>query len=153
MARRNHINPDQLRMFMSAREISPASSVDAAEQDEEAFEQLMDKKLNESIDRGLYDDIARKGVKAPVQVIHHPTVGNILGHGNHRFASQRDIDPDALMPVVHTDAVRPYPDDPSEYIRNEWEPYETLKKYEKLTGGVGVTDSPRWFWADNGDDD
>jgi hypothetical protein len=129
MRSKRHINPDQLRMFMSAREIDPDTSVDVGEYDDTSatddFEDLMDMKLDIAKDKGLYYDIERRGVQVPIQVIRHKDGRIDLGHGNHRFAVQRDLDPDALMPVVHTDAVYDQVTDDVEF----YNPYKTIDKY------------------------
>jgi hypothetical protein len=144
MANKNHINPDQLRMFMSAREIDPDTSVDAEEDDRDSLDELLGYKLDESKQTGLYYDIGRRGVQTPIQVIHDDTYGKrVLGHGNHRFAAQRDINPDALIPVVHTDAV---------YDEDDFDTYGTLRKYKEYTGGKGVDDAMSWQNEVNWDD-
>jgi hypothetical protein len=130
-------------MFMSAREIDPDTSVDVGEYDDTSatddFEDLMDMKLDIAKDKGLYYDIERRGVQVPIQVIRHKDGRIDIGHGNHRFAVQRDLDPDALMPVVHTDAV--YDDRPAWHDRygpdqyrgpdgvEFYNPYKTIDKY------------------------
>lgn len=55
-------------------------------------------------EQSLYDSVARDGVQKPVSLAHEQfgSLGKpeIVG-GHHRLASQNNIDPDALVPVLH----------------------------------------------------
>jgi hypothetical protein len=50
---------------------------------------------------GLYDSIKEHGVKEPVDIIHHPEKGMMLGEGHHRVAAAMDINPKMKIPVRH----------------------------------------------------
>ena len=106
---------EQLKMFMSPNEINPSSAIDFdATMDAERHEkdpemvdaymkQGMEQKLAAATGSGLRANIEKRGVIKPVQVIHTPEFGRTIGHGHHRFAAAQDIDPDALIPVHHTE--------------------------------------------------
>lgn len=57
----------------------------------------------------LYDKIERDGVQKPIHLSHtwqesgfeDPVNRPVIGQGHHRVASETDIDPDRLMPVIH----------------------------------------------------
>jgi hypothetical protein len=106
---------EQLKMFMTPAEIDPSSGVDspystvvehhqsAPERVRSQFGTLMEEKTSEAKYKGLTKDIKKRGVVMPVQVIHTAELGRTLGHGHHRFAAAKDIDPDMLIPVHHTE--------------------------------------------------
>lgn len=154
MAARNHINPNQLKMFMTPREIDPTGSVDddtsvdfsEPEQVRRTYlEGLLDTKDETAYKTGLYDSILEEGVKTPIQIVHDPEGGNILGHGNHRFAVARHR-PDTLIPVLHTEGIR-YPRNKS---LNPMEAVMDYRDYMQKTGhgDTGTTDSWAWHGGD-----
>jgi hypothetical protein len=130
MAASDHLHPEQLKMFMSAREImagydphegdrmykgthlqvaagapKPAFPEHGSvhELESETNQDMWDRKLQESKPL-LYNNLKKEGVKDPIplttlhyQGSHRPMVGG----GQHRIAAMNDIDPDALMPVLH----------------------------------------------------
>jgi hypothetical protein len=112
MAASDHLHPDQLKMFMSPREI--AGYIDEFGDfgaEPKYIESGTAAKMAESRDSGMHDSIAAEGVKKPVEISHFSeNYGDpksrvrgktILSQGHHRWASQNDADPDRLMPVVH----------------------------------------------------
>ncbi len=118
MAAKNHLNPKQLKLFMTPDEImsSVTDSVDrttpytdSVYDDEtgeyvdvhypgQTMDELWDNKLSESKGKGwgipepLYDSIAKHGVKRHVtlQPNYHDD-GYTMGQGHHRVAAAADI--------------------------------------------------------------
>lgn len=74
----------------------------------ETDEKMVERKLNESVDKGLVDSILEEGVKKPIHLGTTPATNlgdpsrprqpQIL-EGNHRFAAALAIDPDMQVPV------------------------------------------------------
>jgi hypothetical protein len=102
-------NPNQLRMFMTPREIKTGYFPNLPDKDEfydadlgdyrtETDEELWDRKLNESIDYGLLDSVAKHGVEVPVSI--DPRTRQIRG-GHHRIAAANHINPDQFIPVMY----------------------------------------------------
>jgi hypothetical protein len=134
---------EQLKMFMSPSEIEFSSSVDHPH---ETFEDVLETKLQRAHSSGLYSNIEKEGVKAPIQVIHDRRTGkNILGHGHHRYAAASALEetsqPDILVPVVHTEAkYESFGDDDYEYFDalgsvKDYDNY--MNKYVKQGRGTG----------------
>ena len=130
MGQRHNINPDQLTMFERAgdlanpKEFYPGDAY-GYENDEdgqyeshispaEVRDSVKREKLTESHEDGLYEDIAARGVKEPVDLVHKDDLGyghimhhdtgvhtsrGLLWNGHHRVYSQEDIDPKAWVPV------------------------------------------------------
>ena len=115
----DHTNPDQLRMFVPAREIVEQWGY-ADQRIGESREAVMADKVSESkiggphITHGHtkpdfasethYESIQREGVKEPVSAYKHKDVGDgvrpgLLGEGHHRVAASYDIDPSREIPV------------------------------------------------------
>jgi hypothetical protein len=119
MTASSHLQPEQLKMFMSANEImsthvpNPADfedeDEDFASSDEEVTGNFWDRKLTESMDNGTYDSIHHEGVKEPVNLYtKHPDKNTPkreqrIGNGHHRVAAMNELDPDEVMPVLHHD--------------------------------------------------
>ena len=114
-------DPEQLKMFMSAREIRagyqgsdydrqktyPSGEPSRLETDDELF----DRKTVESTTKdwdNLYGRIADEGVTHPVHLSHQfgSQGKKQIGEGHHRIAASEHIDPDRLMPVLHHEDVR-----------------------------------------------
>jgi hypothetical protein len=146
---------EQLKMFMAPSEIDPSSSIDAEQG--EYIEDVMEEKLEEAKNSGLYDDIRQKGVKTPIQVIHDPHTGEImLGHGNHRFAVAQDLEnqgkSDVLLPVVHSIAryEKYYEDDDPGYF----DALRTVKDYDNYMNrnfGQGRGTGDKYTWQSDED--
>lgn len=112
MAASDHVNPHQLRMFMSPNEIADyVHEFGDFGADPKRVESGAAYKVRESKDSGMHDSIAAEGVKKPIEISHFDdSYGvtdskargkRILSQGHHRWASQMEADPDRLMPVVH----------------------------------------------------
>lgn len=114
MSASDHLQPEQLRMFMTPREIVEGGRFAPSDkQYGESVGRMWQRKLKESQrpptsrghGAGLYDSIARSGVQSPVELYH----GNPEEHdpdqvwdGHHRLASAYATRPDAHIPVEHT---------------------------------------------------
>lgn len=148
---------EQLKMFMSPSEINPSGSVDAPwtkvaerhkkrpKRTREMFTALMNEKTAEAAAVGLTEDIRRRGVVMPVQVIHTPELGRTLGHGNHRFAAAMAINPDMLIPIHHTEGTMKDISYGNKTMRElDWWPADA--EYREMHGKRGVL-SYRGAWA------
>ena len=116
MSAQEHINHDQLRMFIPAREL-----MDHAAGHTEGYDgnyltmrnspKMYAWKLEESKHSGwnenrtndtLYENIKKEGVKSPVS-LRLNSLSNLPGpqinDGHHRIASAHDIDPNMEIPV------------------------------------------------------
>lgn len=119
MSANENLQPEQLAMFMPAGTLRTYDSVDR-QADKQTINELWTKKLRESkkpgdphtLDMtvghgaGVYDSVKAEGVKTPVNVSYRKERGAripTMGNGNHRVAAQADINPDALVPVLHHD--------------------------------------------------
>jgi len=102
---------EQLKMFMSPREIGERVSAYGDfgpnmgglphEQPKGPGFKLMNSKQS-----GMYDSIAKDGVKHPIAIEHggvSSKEGAAVINGHHRLVVQSHIDPDRLMPVNHWD--------------------------------------------------
>lgn len=157
MPAKNNINPDQLKMFMTPREIDPTGSVDSHRSIDTRFDEnsrrgfldrLMKWKRDESEQSlpgalSLSESIKRFGVINPVQVVHSDVLGRVIGHGNHRFAS---VDPDTLIPVVHTQGqmVRKFGNVSSLHVGSALSDYEDFMEQTKSPEGAGSWDEIDW---------
>lgn len=110
MAASNHLNPKQLRLFISARELREQFDPNWGdfEGEETEPEQVWDRKLSASKETGLYDDIQDIGVRIPVTITGNPDGSGfnpeVMG-GHHRIAAAYDINPDMEIPVNYDDNV------------------------------------------------
>jgi hypothetical protein len=106
MAARDNLNPDQLKMFMSPREIGQevtAYGDFGVNMGGLPHEQRGAKfKIHNAQESGMHDSIAKDGVKHPIALTHTPR-GLETANGHHRLAVQSSVDPDRLMPVSHWD--------------------------------------------------
>lgn len=104
-----HINPNQLRMFMTPREI--AATVQQAETNIRKPEDLKNdyvakSKLIRAKNNGLADSIVKEGVKKPIDIMHEydddwGDETTQLVNGHHRFSVSLDVAPDKYIPVQH----------------------------------------------------
>lgn len=99
---------EQLKMFMSPREIG--DRVDAygdfgVNMGGLPHEQKTGPtwKIKNSQQSGMYDSIAKDGVKHPVAIAHEKGDRAVFINGHHRLSVQSSVDPDRLMPVSHWD--------------------------------------------------
>lgn len=110
MAAKRAINPNQLKLFMSARELREHFDPywGDFEGDETEPSKVWDRKLSASKETGLYDDIKDIGVRIPVTITGNPDGSGfnpeVMG-GHHRIAAAYDINPDMEIPVNYDDNV------------------------------------------------
>lgn len=125
-----HVQPEQLKMFMSPREIMGSYDVNFHEREQathadgslvrptrmETDDEMYARKLAESKTPGgwnnhkpgapsIHESVGQEGVRMPV----HLATGerwHQVGNGYHRIAAQADHDPDRLMPVMHHENLR-----------------------------------------------
>jgi hypothetical protein len=106
MAAGRHINPNQLRMFIPAREIRDTIPINDGELNrkwEEATretpDEMWDRKLEESHENyeeehgdgyTHYESINNEGVTNPVKLVAQPGKPIKMGHGYHRVAAAAD---------------------------------------------------------------
>jgi hypothetical protein len=140
---------EQLKMFMTPAEINPQGGIDAPETTDPRrlpsirkrhMDHMMQWKRDAAVGTGLAASVAKEGVKVPVQVIRDPNIGNVIGHGHHRFAVS---DPNALIPVIHTEGII----DAQSGMLDPWEAMEDYTSYMTRVGdgpGMGSTDSATW---------
>jgi len=108
MAAKHLVNPNQLKMFMSADEITAHYQPLDADRNRsgaglESTPELYARKNREFQQSGMTPSIARHGVIDPVHLgTAHGREGKpqIMG-GHHRIASSMDLNPHRLMPVLH----------------------------------------------------
>jgi len=109
---------EQLPMFMSASEIMGKvnSSADApgAKMEDVWHQKLYEAKTGairnalyvptrKRRGNSLYESIQNNGVREPVQLNRNGAEGYSLAEGHHRVAAAHDIDPNMMLPVVHSD--------------------------------------------------
>lgn len=93
------------QQFMAAHEIAKLPFTDAHRG--ESNEEVLARKLASAkadkweSSKGMYESIKKHGVLEPVDIIHHPEKGMMLGEGHHRVASAMDINPNMKIPVKH----------------------------------------------------
>lgn len=98
---------EQLKMFMTPREIG--ARVDSYGDFGPNMGGLPHEqpkgpkwKIRNSQESGMYDSIAKDGVKHPV-ALGYSAKGTTFVNGHHRLSVQSSVDPDRLMPVNHWD--------------------------------------------------
>lgn len=117
-------NPNQLKMFMTAREIiSEYKPLEGDYINEETADELWERKANESETNGLLESIRKHGVQIPVSLDHADK--EVLG-GHHRIAAQYRLNPDQFMPV--------------NYETNPW----ATKTYEAVTEALSDVPLPEF---------
>lgn len=119
-----HLNPNQLKLFATAREIMDFPAGDSGDDDESewgasladspalAKRKLLESKTgteNEAETRrnqyqeSLHDSIRKHGVITPV-LVQQTDVGNTwLLNGHHRVTTAYDINPDMYIPLSYTE--------------------------------------------------
>lgn len=142
MAAKKHINPNQLKLFMTAQELMDHFEPNPGDVEDHASPQAMwNTKLAESKENKLHEDIENIGVRIPVTITDSPQEGSkkpIIRGGHHRLAAAYDINPKMEIPVNYGDS-----------IADAWDVEEeraiadpVLQKYVKdKYGGFGNTDS------------
>jgi hypothetical protein len=97
MARKRKENPNQLKLFMTPREIMGSHSPLLGDYiGGESTEELWERKADEAESNGLMDSIREQGVQVPVSL--SPGMNMIVG-GHHRIAAQHRLNPDQFIPV------------------------------------------------------
>lgn len=107
MAASDHLNRQQLQMFMPAGEIVATHGSSEAV-GKETTESVMKRKQRENKTRGFGLDrtIAREGVQRPITIDHLPEDFNMppeVKDGHHRLAAAYSHDPKTEVPVQHID--------------------------------------------------
>lgn len=124
MSAGDNIQYEQLRMFMSPNDLigsgykmnpSDIEGIDLTNARNTGYppEHAMERrKANEASDSGLFRSIARRGVEQPLGLYTgEPVVrkvglpnwpSRVIANGGHRYAVQRLLNPDRLMPVLHS---------------------------------------------------
>jgi hypothetical protein len=103
MAASDHLQPQQLAMFMTPREIlkdySPGDA--SAYGSEGAMWARTRARADEEDDvphGSLTNNIRANGVTEPIELTHSPRT---MADGHHRMSVARDVAPDRLVPVIH----------------------------------------------------
>lgn len=125
MSASKHINPNQLKLFATAKELMHYSSLDAVDNEDDGdigsslitSPELTKRKLLESRtgnenmaeervsdeNNSLYNSIKRHGVMTPVLVQKTDEGDTWLLNGHHRVATAYDINPDMYIGLNYTD--------------------------------------------------
>jgi hypothetical protein len=117
MAAKNHLNPKQLKLFMTARELMDMPAGDDLEEWRPMSQNpdLLNEKLEESMDPisyakmydnlNLHDSIKEKGVQNPVNIefFSRENDETVISDGHHRVASAFSINPDMFIPIEYGD--------------------------------------------------
>lgn len=116
MSAADHLQPQQLRMFMTAREIRSSyqasdwdrqTNLDVRptrpETDDEVFDRKLDDVQHDPDWGGLSSSIDQHGVQSPVHLAMQTGRNGMpqVGEGHHRVAYESHAHPDRLMPVMH----------------------------------------------------
>jgi hypothetical protein len=93
----------QMAMYMPAHEIAklPMTDTHRGETNKDVLaRKLKSAKADEwEESKGMYKSIKKIGVQEPVEIIHDPVRGPMLGEGHHRIASAMDVNPNMVVPV------------------------------------------------------
>lgn len=114
MAASEHLNPNQLRLFMQARELMDMPTREwsrgytTMRKDDSLYSQKLEEATSgyehdtyseaEKGQNNLYDSIKKEGVKSPVTLRYSSGVTNI-DDGHHRIAAANAIDENMYIPV------------------------------------------------------
>lgn len=113
MAASDNLNPEQLRMFIQAKELMDFPTMEGQKDKPTTLRQnegLRSKKLRESWDgyeyytvdvaakgqKTLYESVKERGVEYPISL----RQGSI-NNGHHRIVTANQINPDMFIPVRH----------------------------------------------------
>jgi hypothetical protein len=92
-----------MAMYMPAHEIAklPMTDTHRGETNKDVLaRKLKSAKADEwEESKGMYKSIKKIGVQEPVEIIHDPVRGPMLGEGHHRIASAMDVNPNMVVPV------------------------------------------------------
>ena len=108
---RRVLNPSQLKMFMTPREIAatiPQNETHMKGPEDLKHDYVAQSKMIRANRNGLAASIASEGVKKPLDIMHETDAtwgdhNEYLVNGHHRFSVSLDIAPDRLVPVQHHD--------------------------------------------------
>jgi len=113
MAASDHVNPQQLRMFMTARELYNTHSIDVPLHPEARFgghwktmDAMWKTKRKENRTNNVPEAIAKHGVHMPVTLAHGDRDfggATVIEHGHHRIEAAYRHDPEMYLPVEHED--------------------------------------------------
>ena len=112
MAAADHVNPQQLRMFMTARELYNTHSIDVPLHPEARYGgawktmgAMWKSKAKDNKTNNVPASVAAHGVHMPVTLAHGRDFGDatVIEHGHHRILAAYKHDPDMLIPVEHED--------------------------------------------------
>jgi len=110
MAAHEHLQGEQLAMFMPARTLINYVSQESDENLPYSKDtELHDHKMRESKGSGLLEEIRERGVEKPIEVfVDNPNKAFQTNHqitdGHHRIASANNINPNMEIPVKHYSA-------------------------------------------------
>lgn len=134
MSASDHIQPYQMKLFMTAGELFHIPSSDSTDFQSLAEDDVLQEKKRRESERGyadqsrvprsknssektLKESIAEEGVKKPVELAFLPkrVVENIgtrvvLANGNHRVVTAHDIDPNMYVPIEYNSSVADFYD-------------------------------------------
>lgn len=102
MAADDHLNQNQLRMFMTPSELMSYATAESDWDDTE--QEAWDRRANEAEDEGLTEDIVSRGVQHPIKIRHGAGSARIDDGHRRIAASQRLIEDDGrqrYLPVEH----------------------------------------------------
>jgi len=97
----------QMAMYMPAHEIAKLPMTDAHRG--ESNKEVLARKLKSAKadtweeSKGMYKSIKKIGVQEPVEIIHDPVRGPMLGEGHHRTASAMNINPNMIIPIKNVE--------------------------------------------------
>ena len=114
MAASDHLHPEQMRMFMTARELHGMHSIDVQQTPESRFgghwksmDAMWKTKRRENAMGGpdrLDKGVAAHGVQWPVELTSGTDVsGTVISDGHHRIQAAYEANPDSYVPVEHSD--------------------------------------------------
>jgi hypothetical protein len=103
MAASDHLG-EQLRMFMTARELHamPSADVGGPLPAWRTHGEMWSDKAKDNADDGLGASVAKHGVEYPVTIAHRGEVTE-LEAGHHRIQAAYDHNPESYVPVQHRD--------------------------------------------------
>lgn len=110
------LQPQQLRMFMTAQELHDMHSIDVMQTPESRFggawpnmKKMWATKKRENKQDGLDKSVARHGVHVPVELTSGRDVeGEVIYGGHHRIQAAFDANPQSWVPVEHTSLDQPH---------------------------------------------
>lgn len=116
MSGRDNLNPNQLRMFMTAQELHDHHSIDVMQTPESRYggawpdmDSMWRTKRRENKMDGLDKSVREHGVHSPVELTSGRDVdGAVIQDGHHRIQAAFDHNPQSLLPVEHDSLEAPH---------------------------------------------